>query len=98
VLKVVSGGYHDSFEQYRRTYRVFDENGRLMIEALGETPERLLKQNNGSFALRSSPQSPITFMNDHNALTLRLIRSELTLAGERVGPGDPQTFHRTGIY
>ena len=27
VLKVVEGGYHDSFSQYRRTYRVFDENG-----------------------------------------------------------------------
>src|SRR5882757_8543420 len=73
VLKVVAGGYHDSFAQYRRTYRVFDENGRLMIEALGETPERLLKQNNGSFAMRSSPQQPVTFvMHDRNALTLRL--------------------------
>ena len=41
MLKVVAGGYHDSFAQYRRTYRVFDQNGRLMIEALGETPERL---------------------------------------------------------
>jgi CubicO group peptidase (beta-lactamase class C family) len=98
VLKVVAGGYHDSFAQYRRTYRVFDENGRLMIEALGETPERLMKQNNGSFAIRSSPQAPVTFvMHDHNALTLHLTNSGLTLAGERVGPADPQTFHRTGI-
>jgi D-alanyl-D-alanine carboxypeptidase len=98
VLKVVAGGYHDSFAQYRRTYRVFDENGRLMIQALGETPERLLKQNNGSFATRSSAQAPVTFvMHDHNALTLQLTNSELTLAGERVGPADPQTFHRTGI-
>src|SRR6202012_3922991 len=48
VLKVAAGGYHDSFAQYRRTYRVFDENGRLMIEALGEKPERLLKTNKGS--------------------------------------------------
>jgi D-alanyl-D-alanine carboxypeptidase len=99
LLKVVAGGYHDSFAQYRRTYRVFDENGRLMIEALGQTPERLLKQNNGSFAIRSSPQVPVTFvMHEHSALTLRLSNSELTLAGERVGPADPQTFHRTGIY
>src|ERR1700722_5457815 len=40
VLKVVAGAYHDSFAQYRRTYRVYDENGRLMIEALGEIPQR----------------------------------------------------------
>src|ERR1700677_1786645 len=73
VLKVVAGGYHDSFAQYRRTYRVFDENGRLMIEALGETPERLLKQKDGSFAMRSTPQGPVTFvMHDQNALTLHL--------------------------
>ena len=97
LLKVVAGGYHDSFAQYRRTYRVFDENGRLMIEALGETPERLLKQNTGSFAIRSSPQAPVTFvMHDHDALTLRLTKTGLTLAGERVGLPDPQTFHRTG--
>jgi hypothetical protein len=37
-------------------------------------------------------------MYDHNALTLRVTNSELTLAGERVGPADPQTFHRTGIH
>jgi CubicO group peptidase (beta-lactamase class C family) len=99
VLKVVAGAYHDSFAQYRRTYRVFDENGRLMIEARGETPERLLKQKNGSFAMRSTPQGPVTFvMHDHNAFTLGLANDELTLAGERVGPADPQTFHRTGIY
>jgi hypothetical protein len=41
LLKAVAGAYHGSFAQYRRTYRVFDQNGRLMIEALGETPERL---------------------------------------------------------
>jgi CubicO group peptidase (beta-lactamase class C family) len=94
VLNVVDGGYHDSFAQYRRTYRVFDENGRLMIEALGGIPERLLKQKDGSFAIRSWPRAPVTFsLHDRNALTLRLTNSGLTLAGERVGPGDPRTFH-----
>ncbi|MEO7208335.1 MAG: serine hydrolase domain-containing protein [Steroidobacteraceae bacterium] len=98
VLKVVAGAYHDSFEQYRRTYRVFDENGRLMIEALGETPERLLKQNSGSFAVRSWPQGPVTFvMHGQSPLTLHLSTTELTLAGERVGPADPQTFHSYGL-
>ena len=97
VLKVVEGGYHDSFAQYRRTYRVFDENGRLMIEARGETPERLLKQKSGSFAIRSWPQAPVTFvLNDQNALTLQLTNSGLTLAGERVGASDPETFHFYG--
>jgi hypothetical protein len=69
-----------------------------MIEALGETPVRLLKQNNGSFAVRTWPPGPVTFvMQGQNSITLRLSTTELTLAGERVGPADPQTFHRTGI-
>jgi CubicO group peptidase (beta-lactamase class C family) len=94
TLKVVAGAYHDSFAQYRRTYRVFDQNGRLMIEALGETPERLLKQNDGSFAVRAWPQGPVTFvMHGQNAFTLHLKTPELTLAGERTGAADPRTFH-----
>ncbi|MEO6806147.1 MAG: serine hydrolase domain-containing protein [Edaphobacter sp.] len=94
VLKVLEGGYHDSFAQYRRTYRVFDENGRLMIEALGETPERLLKQKSGDFAIHSWPQAPVTFVaHGQHELTLHLTKSGLTLAGERVGPADPHTFH-----
>lgn len=93
VLKVAAGAYHDSFAQYRRTYRVFDQNGRLMIEALGETPERLLKQKTGNFAMRSTPQGPVTFVRHDNAYTLGLPNDELTLAGERVGPADAQTFH-----
>ena len=97
VLKVAEGGYHDSFAQYRRTYRVFDENGRLMIQALGGVPERLLKQKSGRFAIRSWPQAPVTFdAHDRDALTLRLTNSGLTLVGDRVGPADPRTFHASG--
>src|SRR3984885_10564279 len=89
MLKVAAGGYHDSFAQYRRTYRVFDENGRLMIEALGEIPQRLQKQKDGSFAVRAWPQGPVTFVtHDQNAVTLHLSTAELTLGGERVGPAD----------
>src|SRR6266700_5280394 len=61
-LDRLSPNLHDSFAQYRRTYRVFDENGRLMIEPLGEGPERLLKQADGSFVMRSSPRSHISFV------------------------------------
>ncbi len=99
VLKLdhLTPGLHDSFAQYRRTFRVFDENGRLMIQALGEGPERLLKQEDGSFATRSSPQEHITFalQNDH-ASVMKMAPSGfgVPLSGERVGNGDPQTFHQ----
>jgi D-alanyl-D-alanine carboxypeptidase len=88
---------HDSFAQYRRTYRVFDDNGRLAIQALGEGPERLLKQADGSFAMRSEPTSHITFaLKNGRATSMKIEPSPFgaPLSGDRVGPGDPATFHR----
>jgi Beta-lactamase len=98
VLKLdrLTPGLHDSFAQYRRTFRVFDENGRLMIQALGEGPERLLKQSDGSFAMRSKPRSRVSFVTqDGTAASMKLDPSDfgVALSGGRVGAGDPQTFH-----
>ena len=97
VLKLaqVGANLHDSFAQYRRTYRVFDENGRLMIQPLGEAPERLLKQDDNSFAMRSAPQTHISFaMQDMHTSILKLDSPGFPLAGARVGDGDPATFHK----
>lgn len=99
VLKLdrLSSNLHDSFAQYRRTYRVFDENGRLMIEPLGEAPERLLKQDDGSFAMRSSPQARIMFVMQNDRATSLKMEGEglgVPLSGERIGDGDPHTFHQ----
>lgn len=96
-LDRVSDGLHDSFVQYRRTYRVFDDSGRLMIQVLGEGPERLLKQADGGFAVRSEPGSHITFVVQHgHAASMKLEPSPfgVPMSGERVGAGDPQSFHR----
>ncbi len=87
---------HDSFAQYRRTYRVFDENGRLMIEALGGIPERLLKQEDGSFAMRTAPRGRVTFViKDGHAGSMTMDGSGFgaPLSGARIGDGDPHTFH-----
>jgi D-alanyl-D-alanine carboxypeptidase len=96
VLKLVqvSGNLHDSFAQFRRTYRVFDENGRLMIQPLGEGPERLLKQDDGSFSMRSSPNAHVSFVlqNEH-ATAMKMDSPDFPLAGDRVGDADPATFH-----
>jgi D-alanyl-D-alanine carboxypeptidase len=96
VLKLdrVSAELHDSFAQYRRTYRVFDENGRLMIQPLGEGAERLLKQEDGSFSLRSSPKSHVSFvLQGDRATAMKMDSPGFPLAGDRVGAGDPFTFH-----
>lgn len=95
VVGQVPGNLHDSFAQYRRTYRVFDENGRLMIEPLGEGPERLLKQEDGKFAFRSSPESEVSFlMQNDRAAAMKLEKPGFPLTGDRVGDADPATFHR----
>jgi D-alanyl-D-alanine carboxypeptidase len=96
VLKLgqVSANLHDSFAQYRRTYRVFDENGRLMIQPLGAGPERLLKQEDGSFSLRSSPKSRVSFvLRNDRATAMKMDSPDFPLAGDRVGDADPATFH-----
>jgi D-alanyl-D-alanine carboxypeptidase len=96
VLKLsqVSGNLHDSFAQYRRTYRVFDENGRLMIQPLGEGPERLLKQEDGTFSFRSSPKARLSFvMQNDRATAMKMDSPDFPLAGDRVGDADPATFH-----
>jgi CubicO group peptidase (beta-lactamase class C family) len=99
VLKLdrLSPDLHDSFAQYRRTYRVFDENGRLMIQPLGEPAELLLKQDDGSFAMRSSPRNHITFVIENNrAASMKMDPSSLgvPLSGANIGDPDPVTFHQ----
>jgi hypothetical protein len=99
VLKLdqLTPGLHDSFAQYRRTFRVFDENGRLMIQALGEGPERLLKQEDGSFRARSRPRSRVSFVLQGSVSAgMKMEPSDfgVGLSGDRVGAADPQTFHR----
>jgi D-alanyl-D-alanine carboxypeptidase len=90
----VGADLHDSYAQYRRTVRVFDENGRLMIQTLGEGPERLMKQKNGTFARRSAPRAAVTIVVESGvAKTLKIESASLPLSGARVGPGDPATFH-----
>jgi D-alanyl-D-alanine carboxypeptidase len=92
----VPSNLHDSYAQFRRTYRVFNENGRLMIEALGQAPERLLKQEDGSFRTRSSARTQISFVIETGHASGMKMESPggLPLAGNRIGDGDPQTFHR----
>ena len=87
---------HDSYAQYRRTYRVFNENGRLMIQPLGQGAERLLKQEDGTYAMRSAPPTRISFaIQRDRAVGLKMdSQGGLPLAGERVGDADPQTFHQ----
>jgi D-alanyl-D-alanine carboxypeptidase len=95
VATKVPANLHDSFAQYRRTYRVFDENGRLMIQSLGQGAERLLKQPDGAFSMGTAPKTRISFvLRDGHAITMTMDSAgSLGLAGERVGDGDPRTFH-----
>jgi D-alanyl-D-alanine carboxypeptidase len=96
TLDRLTPGLHDSFAQYRRTFRVFDENGRLMIEPLGESPRRLLKQADGRFAFASAPSDRISFTVSQDRVTGMHMDSHtygVPLSGDRVGDGDPLTFH-----
>ena len=82
----VPADLHGSFTQYRRTYRISDENGRLLIEPVGQGAERLLKQPDGTFAMRSAPRTVISFqIEDGKAwrMTMQSPGAGRVLAGER---------------
>jgi CubicO group peptidase (beta-lactamase class C family) len=98
-LKVrrLSPDLHDSFAQYVRTVRVFDQNGHFLLQRLGEGPEPLLKQEDGTFAIRSAPNTRVVFElvgGKATRLSLDPQGQGLDLAGDRIGAGDPATFHR----
>ncbi len=79
---------HGSFVQYRRTYHIIDQNGRLLIEPLGQGAERLLKQADGTYAMRSSPRTVISFTMEGNRasrMTMASPGAGRTLAGGRAG-------------
>jgi len=79
---------HGSFTQYRRTYRIIDQNGRLLIEPVGQGAERLLKQADGTYAMRSSPRTVISFTMDGgraSRMTMASPGAGRTLAGGRAG-------------
>ncbi len=85
----LSPDQHGSFLQYRRTYRIFDENGRLMIAALGQGAERLLKQTDGTFAMRSSPRTVVAFtLANGRASRITMDGAGRAVAGDRVTPRD----------
>ncbi len=80
----ISPDMHGSFLQYRRTYKIYDENGRMMIEAIGQGAERLLKQPDGTFATKSSPRTVISFTIENNrAARMTMSGTGRSLAGPR---------------
>ena len=86
---------HDSFAQYRRTYRDFDENGRLMIQPLGEARNACSSRMTAALpcARRLRRMFHLRMKDMHTSL-MKIDSPGFPLAGERVGDGDPATFHR----
>jgi hypothetical protein len=87
---------HRSYDFYTRTLRVFVEHGQLEIQKLGDSPEALLKQADGSYATNSSPTERITFDLQKGSASSFVI-SEAGKAKSictRIGDGDIVTFHK----
>ena len=84
---------HRSYDFYQRTLRVMVEAGRLKLQRLGDTPELLLKQNDGTFAVRSSPFQRSTFTANGISVSEN---GKVTAECQRIGNADVATFHKAG--
>jgi CubicO group peptidase (beta-lactamase class C family) len=86
---------HDSYALYTRTLRVFVEHGQLEIQELGDSPESLLKQADGSYATASSPSERISFaVQNGKVVSFSTSANGKKLSTSvRVGDGDAATFH-----
>ncbi|MBA3673880.1 MAG: beta-lactamase family protein [Chitinophagaceae bacterium] len=83
-----------TFNMWKRTIRVFTELEQLMMQRFGELPEPLLKQADGAFAIRSSPQLIISFKNENNNAVLSITSPGSYIeSGARIGNADVKTFH-----
>lgn len=76
--------------QMALTYRVYEENGRLMGWSPGQVPDRLVAEGDGVFHVAADPTARITFVTDGAAAGAPVQRISLatgggTLLGERVG-------------
>jgi D-alanyl-D-alanine carboxypeptidase len=85
---------HRSYDFYRRTLRVFIEQGRLKLQRLGDTPEPLLRQGDGTFAVSSSPGQRWSFGEEKISVSEG---GKAVAECERVGEADVKTFHGTGL-
>jgi CubicO group peptidase (beta-lactamase class C family) len=91
--------YSSSYGLFRQTIRVFEDNGRLMLQAWGEAPWRLLKQSGDTFASAAYPAEPVVFSEQDGVailtLTSHVIGQKTT--GPRVGPAAAGDFQSAAL-
>ena len=77
---------------YKRTLRIFVQNGKLMIQRFGELPTPLLLQQDGTFREKNNA-SPITFKTmDTTTITFGSTEGIGYDTGSKIGKADATTF------
>ena len=91
TYRIKWAGVPGPLQNFQRTYRVFEQNGRLMIQALGEEPEPLLHEGADTFRIASWPSARIVFtLREGRAVSMTLRESgERGLSGPRVDEAWP---------
>lgn len=79
---------------YKRTVRIYYDNGKLVLQRFGELPVPLYKQSDGSFRFNNAPLPVITISMDGEKQVLTFKSPAITDAGVRVGDADANTFRR----
>jgi hypothetical protein len=75
--------------QSQRTFRVFDDHGRLSLQPLGEWPEPLIPAGTHAFTIASQPALTYTFTVAGDRATALTVRVDGN--GQSAGPRVPNT-------
>ena len=87
-----SGNADYPHRHWQRTFRVFEENDRLMIQALGEAPEPLLRTGEHTFTIASWATRIVFTLREGRAVSVSLQESDdLGVSGPRVDEPWPNT-------
>ena len=77
---------------YKRTVRIYYDNGKMVLQRFGELPIQLYKQSDGSFRFNMAAVPVITFTMNGGKQVLSFKSASLTDAGPKVGEADAKTF------
>ena len=87
------GSRPETQQLYKRTMRIYYDNGKMVLQRFGQLPVPILKQSDGTFRYRGAQEPVISFTTDGNITTIfSKSPSGVSDSGPMAGKADVKTF------